>query len=194
VPPRQEIRDWVKAQRKVLDSMNGEQEIRKDMQSYRADKAKGRKCVIYIGISGSGKNTHIDKHYQDAVVCSADDGMMVDGEYQFDVRKLGPSHDWCMREFIRHASSRSNRTLVLNNTNTSFEEVFPYARIAEAFGWNVEFIVMHCDVHVAAERNVHGTPKSSCFGQDARIPKTQQSLAGVADKFRYDWKTTHVST
>ena len=120
---------------------------------------KGRFRVILMrGISGSGKNTYISKHFPEAFVCSADD-YFVDpsGNYNFDRRKLGSAHGGCKEKFIKALHSREP-LIIINNTNTMLREMNPYVKPARRQGYRIECIRLDVPVEVAHARNVHGVP------------------------------------
>uniref|UniRef100_A0A8W8KSP8 Uncharacterized protein n=1 Tax=Magallana gigas TaxID=29159 RepID=A0A8W8KSP8_MAGGI len=62
---------------------------------------KSSKTVFIMrGVSGSGKSTiarAIQKVYPSAVLCSADDYFMREGEYHFSADDLESAHKYCQR-------------------------------------------------------------------------------------------------
>jgi predicted kinase len=130
------------------------------------------KVIITSGIPGSGKSTLIKNEFSGAEVVSAD-SFFTDrnGNYNFDVTKLGEAHAACMRRFIHILSNRydTDDVLVVDNTNTTSEEIAPYYSVAKAYGASVELITLVCDPELAAERNVHGVPLAGCRAMAHRI-------------------------
>lgn len=121
------------------------------------------KVYVYCGISGAGKSTFIAGRHPGALVCSADQYFMVDGEYRFDPSKIGEAHAWCLRTFtyLIGPDSRAGNSvseIVVDNTNTTVAELAPYAALALAYGHELEVITIHCDPTVAHARNTHGVP------------------------------------
>lgn len=146
------------------------------------------KVVILCGISGSGKSTYIKNHLSDADVCSADHFFMVDGEYKFDVKKLGQAHGECLKHFVYLVSQKphGNRVpVVVDNTNTSMMEVAPYAQLALAYGHELEIIILEAPLELAHARNTHGVPIQGVQGQHDRLVK-------LADQLPPWWKVTKV--
>jgi predicted kinase len=127
-----------------------------------------KKAVILVGVSGSGKSTFASREYPSAVTVSADHYFMVDGEYRFDVSKLGEAHGACLRAFVEAAISGVGR-IVVDNTNTTLVELAPYISLAKAYGYGVEVVRVRCPVSVAAARNTHGVPEGAIRAMDARI-------------------------
>jgi len=121
--------------------------------------------IVYImrGLPGSGKST-MAKNMAGATgrVVSADDFFMVDGEYRFDVAKLGEAHGQCMRRAIEHVQRDVEAPLVVDNTNISNVEIAPYVLLAQAYGWFPQILTLHSEsayiVSVCAKRNSHGVP------------------------------------
>ena len=149
------------------------------------------KVKILCGISGSGKSTYISKHFPKAVVCSADHFFLADnGEYVFDPQKLGAAHAYCLRKFVQHLQAPDLTggqvgTLVVDNTNTSMQEIAPYAALATAYGHDTEIIVLQADPVEAHKRNRHSVPLKSVMGQFDRLRGLEKSLPPW-------WKVTKV--
>lgn len=112
-------------------------------------------AIILQGQSGSGKSTHAAKAFPDAMVCSADDYFMVDGEYKFDPAKLGEAHKACLQSWLL-ALGADLDVIVCDNTNTSLWEMSPYIQVAAAMGCEVEVVRCVASAETAAKRNTHG--------------------------------------
>ena len=127
---------------------------------------------IMSGVSGAGKSTFIkaQEWYRGCVIQSADDFFMLSGEYKFDARKLGAAHAACLRGYVN--SLLSNYTsVVVDNTNTTLDEIAPYYALARAYGYDVELITLHIDVRLAVERTTHNVPRGSIESMRDRIIK-----------------------
>jgi len=131
------------------------------------------KIVIMSGCSGSGKSTlaaafsgKVDK----ATIVSADNWFIdATGTYCFDVTQLGKAHGACLQAFIETVRDNRDDLVIVDNTNTSSEEIAPYYAIAQAYGVEVELVTVLCDPEKAAMRNKHGVPQSACKRMDAAI-------------------------
>ena len=162
------------------------------------------KVVILSGVSGSGKSTTARKLWNELEpgtycrVVSADDFFMVEGVYKFDPTKLSEAHGKCFRDFIAelqpNAVGKYNHDLVVvDNTNTTSEEIAPYILGAQAFGWEVEILTSlpHPTTNWAdyyamcAARNAHGVGFDTIKAQHKRI--VNRSLPPW-------WKNTHLYT
>ncbi len=113
--------------------------------------------MIYImrGIPGSGKST-IAKTLSDNVV-SADNYFMVDGEYQFDISKIGLAHQDCLTRYLA-LLLEEHETIVVDNTNIRAWEIAPYLALAPIYHHEVMIVNVDCDVDVAIARGTHGVP------------------------------------
>src|SRR5262245_10531054 len=111
-----------------------------------------KKVIVLSGVSGSGKSTYAKKILNDSshgnvAIVSADDYFMIGGKYQFDPLKLSWAHGECFRKFLLvidrdgRCSSAAN-IVVVDNTNTTSEEIAPYMLGAQAFGWEAEIRTM----------------------------------------------------
>lgn len=140
------------------------------------------RVIVLMGISGAGKDTWIQENFPTGDVHSTDNFFMVDGEYKFDVRKLGEGHAWCLRTYTEAVQKMSQaleveeKVLIVNNTNTSLAELAPYCSLATAYGHELQIVALVCSPEVASKRNVHGTPTKSVFQQDARLRRTLADL------------------
>jgi len=130
-----------------------------------------KKVTILRGVPGCGKSTWARKNRTHVPVCSADDYFHGDGEnpheYRFNPAQLGEAHAACLKRFV--SLTNTGTDLVVDNTNTTAVEMAPYVALAQACGYEVEIIHLHCSVETAAARNVHGVPQKSCRSMQDRI-------------------------
>lgn len=142
------------------------------------------KVIIYRGISGSGKSSHIKQHAMDpsvnpGPVFSADNYFSTkEGEYKFDPAKLGEAHASCLRGFTQYCigQERAERndgaektktvTIYVDNTNCAVVDLAPYAAIAQAYGHEVLIITLLVDMNDALKRNVHGVSEKTIRAQN----------------------------
>ena len=159
--------------------------------------------IIMRGVSGGGKSTFAGKLmrtngeesdreplfdlFREAAknnvrgVFSADQFFLDgDGEYVFDRNRLGDAHADCMRRFVTflHVDPITGykRLAIVDNTNTTVEEIAPYAAVARAFGHEVHIVEIEIDPGDAFVRNVHKVPLATVDSQEARICQTRNSL------------------
>ena len=157
-------------------------------------------CEVKIlsGVSGSGKSTlakniravthQAATHPAFSVTVSADDFFMKDGKYLFDPSKLGEAHASCFRSFIEAMREihtyqrrdggmmdRRNDLIIVDNTNTTVEEIAPYVLGASAFGYECEIITIMLatddDLQKCVVRNTHKIPASVIISQQSRLLK-----------------------
>jgi predicted kinase len=135
------------------------------------------RVIVMMGISGAGKDTWIEENFPSADIHSTDKFFVLNGEYKFDVTKLGEGHAWCLRTYTEAVQKmKEQKVIVVNNTNTSLGELAPYCALALAYGHELKIVALLCPPEVAVKRNVHGTPAKSVFQQDARLRKTLADL------------------
>lgn len=102
--------------------------------------------VVYIlrSVPGAGKSTlaeHLCDTSKSSHICCADDYFMVDGEYKWDVEKLGSAHAWCMQSFIECLKDNVD-VIVVANTNTYEKDVKSYYEKAKEYGYTVFSLVV----------------------------------------------------
>ena len=146
-------------------------------------------CYILSGVSGAGKSTWIQNQpWADrADVHSADHYFEKDGVYRFDPKKLSEAHGECLRGFIHGVrpgwrakemglSLDDSPIQVVDNTNTTNEEIAPYYSVAKAYGYKVTLVTLRVNLELAAKRNSHGVPLAGIEAMakrisDRRIPR-----------------------
>jgi len=137
------------------------------------------KVIILRGGSGAGKSTWIKKyHHSNTVVFSADTFFMVNGEYLFDVTKLGEAHATCLRSFIAFCQNPPAEvpTVIVDNTNTTVAEFAPYAQVAQVYGHELQLYTFLYDPIVAHKRNTHGTPLKGCIEMHQRLMESNKFI------------------
>lgn len=85
-----------------------------------------RYCILLRGYAGCGKSyraKELAEEY-DAVICSADDYWIKNGQYVFDVKELSTAHRICMEKFKRAVADGKN--VIVDNTNLKFEDIKKY--------------------------------------------------------------------
>jgi len=140
------------------------------------EKIKMKKtCIVLMGISGSGKSTfaqtlkEISGPLNDTdQIFSADKYFMVDGEYQFDVSKLGQAHQWCKDQFT-NAVDNNYPLVVVDNTNTSMKESEFYLEYAEQHGYVVFYLGL---VPWNKQENQHNVPTKALQSQCDKMKNT----------------------
>lgn len=120
------------------------------------------KLLLVRGLPGSGKSTlakNLIGHYFHV---ETDQFWMEDGEYKFDVNRLGEAHAWCLartRELMSTGFSP-----VVSNTFTTMKEMRPYFELAREFGITPTVMVAQNDWG-----NVHNVPALTLGRMKARF-------------------------
>jgi predicted ABC-type ATPase len=139
-------------------------------------------CYILSGVSGAGKSTWIQNQAwaDKADVHSADHYFVKDGVYRFDPKLLPEAHGACLRDFIHGVrpgwrakemglSLEDQPIQVVDNTNTTNEEIAPYYSVAKAYGYKVTLVTLRVNLELAAKRNTHGVPLAGIQAMQDRI-------------------------
>lgn len=126
------------------------------------------KLYAYIlhSVSGAGKSTVADAlTVNGGVICCADDGFMVNGNYVFDVNKLGFCHRQCQEKFAK-AVAENQSPVVVANTNTTPKDWKFYDETAKAAG----YIVFHLVVENRhGGKDAHNVPAATLSKQEQNI-------------------------
>ena len=137
------------------------------------------KVIILCGSSGAGKSTVAQtlkemflKNGDPVSIFSADHHMVDEkGNYLFDRAKLPDAHNACLRAFTRVLLLREEGVLIVDNTNTTRQEVAPYAQLALAHSASLTTMVVVSDPQISAQRNIHEVPEAQVLRQHLRLMK-----------------------
>ena len=127
--------------------------------------------ILYRGISGSGKSTLAQAHPY-AYVVSADNFFMVNDQYKFEAYKLPQAHSECLRLFVE-AIHEDQGQIVVDNTNTTIQEIAPYAALALAYGYRLSVVTLLCNPAEGWKRNAHNVNADVIVEQDRKLRSTQ---------------------
>jgi len=98
-------------------------------------------------------------------------------EYDFDKTKLGVAHLWNQRKC--HNLCSIDRTVIIDNTNTTWSEILPYLKIAKKFHyWVTEIIPNNSwnnNIEECYKRNTHGVPRETISAMKERFQYGLQS-------------------
>lgn len=131
--------------------------------------------ILMQGISGSGKSTYIKNTFPNGKVFSADIYFDINGGYSKD--KLGEAHKYCYRGFVKEimnqlsSNKKDNSEIIVDNTNTTLWEMYPYIQMAVSFEFDVRVIRCVCDIETAAKRNIHNVPLKTVQDMFKRLQK-----------------------
>ena len=136
---------------------------------------------ILCGVSGSGKSTYVNNLSGKVEVVSADHFFHnEEGEYKFNNYLLNKAHNFCLRKFVASVVGYSrDKTLIVDNTNTTVAEIAPYAALALAYGHDLEVVVFNVsreNLTKVASRNIHGVPEQAVEGQFNRLEELKKQL------------------
>lgn len=102
-----------------------------------------KKIIILRGASGSGKSTVADLFAEPKVIASADDYFTdSNGNYNFDVSKLGKAHQYCRDVFMSGLNCSDIKTVIVSNTNTKPADYQFYVDEAKKRGIDVIYLVI----------------------------------------------------
>jgi hypothetical protein len=107
---------------------------------------------------------------EDCEIFSADDFHTVNGIYQYDPKRAGEAHDWCLRCYISAVFVEKRCPLfIVDNTNTTLMELAPYVRIAQALGHDYVIKYHMCPVSRAMRRNTHKVPVNTILAMHKNL-------------------------
>jgi uridine kinase len=124
---------------------------------------------ILRGCSGAGKDFVTTKLTRNIgwVAVSADDFFTdKEGNYNWDVNKLGLAHTTCMHNFKEALKESTVTDIIVNNTNTKVKDFGYYETEAKNFDADVIFLVVE-NRHGGS--NVHSVPLETLERQEKAI-------------------------
>ena len=124
-----------------------------------ADLSRKNDLILVRGIPGSGKSTMAKLlgaggsgiRHLEADMFFVHTG---NGEYKFDINKLGAAHTWC-QEQTRQAMTKGYSRIIVSNTFTTEKEMNPYFQLAKDHNYAVHTIIVE-NRHGGV--NIHNVP------------------------------------
>lgn len=144
-------------------------------------KAIGEKLIAGKGLPGLGVDGHMN-----AVIVSADAFFTREGgEYVFNKDMLSLAHEQCLRmALLSMTNSYIHSTavaVIVDNTNTTYEEVLVYSRVARALKKKVYIIDVESDYEKCVEMNVHGVPPETIIRQISNLKKSRARITSLGE-------------
>ena len=127
-----------------------------------------KQLILLRGLPGAGKTTLANFLNQNIASCasiSADDYFMQEGEYVFDISKLGAAHAEC-RWLTDWAMETGTETIVIHNTNTTEKEMKDYFLLAAGHDYSVVSLVVE---NRHGNSSVHGVPEETLLKMKERF-------------------------
>ncbi len=174
------------------------------MQS-QANEATSNKLIIVHGLPGSGKSTLsqylAQKRGLRYIILSTDDIVstiiynidfdtynnqvsVTNDLYLWSMESIGASH-FVNRSKCKQACTKKIPTIVVDNTNLTWEECYPYCQTALDHGYEVEFHEPTTEwannIEECFKRNKHGVPMETL----EKMMKKKQPLAYLMLRFAY---------
>ena len=130
----------------------------------------GVEKTVYImrGVPGCGKSTYVTQlsTSDSTCICSADNFFLFNGKYNFDPRKIGEAHQYCLSVFI-DALITGISAIFVDNTNSTLWEYQNYLKLARCWGYRVRIIEIVCrntgELQIFHARNKHNVPYEACL-------------------------------
>lgn len=138
-------------------------------------------CIIMLGAQGSGKSTlakSLKEKYGGFIVSADEYWTLENGDYVFNMDKLGDAHNWAFSQFCYHIYRLRN--VYVDNTNARLDDVLKYANHAVKNGYNVYLLEPETEwrynVDELLKRNVHNVPREGIERTLSRVKKTISTI------------------
>jgi len=134
-----------------------------------------RTLILLRGLPGSGKSSFAKFIWVKGVVCEADKYFYDEqGNYNFDITKLGAAHKWCQDQCEQYmkenqANSKYYPEIVVSNTSTTEKELKPYLDLAAKYDYKVVSLIVENRHGSGEETNIHGVGKEILDKMENRL-------------------------
>jgi len=150
---------------------------------------KEKQLWVVRGPSGSGKSSLVKELIKEGgYVFSTDDYWKQNTEkkYIFDASKLGMAHEW-NRQRAKRAMEEGLTPIIIDNTNITKKEIFPYLEMGKKYGYKMEIK----EPDWGTIKNQDGTWNLETLlknqqnkDRDKSVPK--ESIKRMIDRYEYD--------
>lgn len=145
------------------------------------------------GIPGSGKSyaakalfDHFTEKSMSVVINSTDEFFMKNGEYKWNPASVGFAHNWNQKRTQQAMLDKLN-AIIVDNTNTTWKEIEPYARMAKDNGYFIIIVEPTTewakDAVECSKRNQHSVPLASIEKMLARWQDTDTVIKPKLEEF-----------
>lgn len=133
------------------------------------------KLVLIRGLPGSAKST-IAENLREFVHVEADDFWTVDGNYNFDVKRIREAHENCLKR--TEVWLDRGYKVVVANTFTTKPELEPYFILAQKYRITPNIIL--CQSNFG---NVHNVPQDILNSMDERF---EYNISSLFEKYKLE--------
>jgi predicted kinase len=125
-----------------------------------------RIITITRGVPGAGKSSFCQDMAKpgDAVLAADDFFYDVNGNYNFDASKLHYAHKECQRRC--EEAMVEGKNVFINNTCIKEQELTPYRKLAEEYGYKCYVIVLE---NRHGGKNQHGVPEAKLVEMERNL-------------------------
>ena len=130
-----------------------------------------KKLILLRGLPGCGK-TSLAEFLRDGiggdrcVAFAADDYFTdINGDYNFDVKKLGVAHLWC-RSQVMNNMAMEVPVIIVHNTLTTPKEIKEYTNMADIRGYQVVSLIVE---NRHGSTNIHNVPEETLVKMKERF-------------------------
>jgi hypothetical protein len=128
-----------------------------------------KRIILLRAVSGSGKS-HLANFLCQSEgtfqVCADDYFCDEDGNYNFDIAKIGHVHKQCMKKFSEYLESPDVTTIVVANTNTKNSDWKFYEDEGKKIGAEIIYLVIE---NRHGNINQHNVPEQTLQQQEKNI-------------------------
>jgi predicted kinase len=125
---------------------------------------KSTKTLFIIrGVPGSGKTSLAES--LGGIYFEADKFFMINGEYKFDYTKLKQAHDLC-RHSTEAAMSLGHERVIVSNTFTTEEQMYPYLDLAKDYGYRVVSLIVE---NRHGNKSIHDVPEETLVAMESKL-------------------------
>ncbi len=126
--------------------------------------------IILRGVPGAGKSSFAKYMFSNNVFEADNFWYDKDGNYNFDIKRLGEAHKWCqnqVEELMKISdTTQYGQEIVVSNTSTTEKELEPYLKLAEKYGYSVYSLIVE---NRHGNKSIHNVPDSTIEAMKKRF-------------------------
>lgn len=124
-------------------------------------KNKTKKSILFIGNSGSGKSTYIEKHYKNTSYVIVNPDIFLEKHPDYNPENPAPLHIWSKAQAnqLFFKTIADNKNIIYDSTGTDTDSMYKKIVELKKFGYVIQLVYIKVKLETAIKRNSNRTRK-----------------------------------